>query len=402
MKALGIFIGVSLAANVALIAILFAGRNSSSDTTSATAGVERSTVAAAPGQEPIGPVWDSLRGEEVGATVQKLRENGFPPHIVRAITYARVQELFAPRLKALRPDAASLPYWKNATVDPRIRVAEQQLYREQQKMLRDLLGADAEQPERSLFDRTRLDHLPPEKHQAVRDAVRMMEDKRQDLFTTISAAGGVITISDDVRQKMKTIEEDLYANLGTILTPAEVEEYKIRNSEVSNNLRFELSAFNPSEDEFRSIYKIWSQLEQPTSGMSQEEMQRRFNAQRLARDQIKAQLGPERGAEYERAVDHSYRQTSQLVSRLELPPETTTKVWDVKTDIEKRANEIRRDTALPSAERTKQLAALAEEGTTRVASLVGPRGIEAYKTQGGGFWLQNLVPRPAPGAPPPR
>jgi hypothetical protein len=45
-------------------------------------------------------------------------------------------------------------------------------------------------------------------------------------------------------------------------------------------------------------------------------------------------------------------------------------------------------------ERAKKLAALAEEGATRVSALVGPRGIEAYKQQGGGFWLQNLVPRP--------
>jgi len=45
---------------------------------------------------------------------------------------------------------------------------------------------------------------------------------------------------------------------------------------------------------------------------------------------------------------------------------------------------------------------LANEATAQVTTLLGPRGSEAYK-QNGGQWIKNLVPRPAITSPlPPR
>ena len=41
-----------------------------------------------------------------------------------------------------------------------------------------------------------------------------------------------------------------------ILTPAELEEYDLRNSNTGRAMRRELAAFNPTEEEFRAIYKL--------------------------------------------------------------------------------------------------------------------------------------------------
>lgn len=379
---------LSLAANLALVGLLLAGRGHS-DT---PAPASSASAAPAPKTAPaVSELWQNLSsGDDLAATTQRLRDLGLPAHIVRAIITARVSELFAPRFKALRKDNAAT-YWKNATVDSRVRQAEYQLYREQQKMLRDLLGADAESPDMNVFSRLRLDSVPAGKLEAVKDAFRLAEDRRQEVFQNIMG-----TITPETQRKLDAIAKDHQATLAGILTPPELDEYNLRNSDVSQNLRYELAAFEPTEEEFRSIYKIWSQLDPFVGGLSQEEMQRRGNAQQKAREQIKAMLGPVRGAEYERASDYSYRQTSMLVSRLELPPETTLKVWEVKQDIEKRVNPIRMDRTLSNEARTQQLAALAEEGTQRVTALVGTRGIEAYKAQGGGFWLQSIQPRPVP------
>lgn len=382
---------LSLAANLVLVGLLLAGRSHTE--TPAPALSSPADTAPKP-SAAVSELWQNLTaGDDLAASVQRLRDLGLPAHIIRAIISARVSELFAPRFKALRNDNAA-SYWKNATVDARVRQAEYQLYREQQKMLRDLLGPDAESPDMNIFSRLRLDSVPASKLDAVKDAFRLAEDRRQEVFQNIM---GMIT--PETQRKLDAIGKDHQATLAGILTSTELEEYNLRNSDVSQNLRYELTAFEPTEEEFRSIYKVWSQLDPFVGGLSQEEMQRRGNAQQKAREQIKTMLGPVRGAEYERASDHSYRQTSMLVSRLELPPETTLKVWEVKQDIEKRVGPIRMDRALSPEARTQQLAALAAEGTQRVTALVGARGIEAYKTQGAGFWLQNLQPRPTP---PPR
>lgn len=393
---LAVLAALSLCANLALVAVLFAGRSDSA-ATSANAGTSSATPASAIAPAEPGPdTWATLSADDLPAMVQQLRTAGFPRELVRAIAAARIREGFAARYKALRPDAASQAFWKTATVDPRIRAAEFQLYREEQKALRDLLGADAEQPEMSIYQNRRFESVPAAKLDDVKDALRQFEERRQDIYST--AMG---TITPEHQRRVAALEKEHQATLAGILSPTELEDFNLRNSNVASQVRYELAAFNPTEEEFRTVYRLQSQLEPYVPNMSQEEMQRRSEAQRQVREQIKAALGPVRAEEYTRATDYQYRQTSQLISRLELPPETTMKVWEVKQEIEGRANTLRRDTSIPPAERTKQLAALAEESTKKLTPLLGgARGMEAFK-QYGGNWLQNLTPRARPNSPSP-
>ncbi|MES2693824.1 MAG: hypothetical protein V4773_10155 [Verrucomicrobiota bacterium] len=388
---LSILAALSLCANIALVALLFAGRGESASTAAASGEAAGKAKAAAPAASSGADMWTNLTAEDLPTMVQRLRTAGAPPEFIRALAAARLSETFAARFKALRGDAASKPFWKNSTnVDPTIRNAEMKLYREQQKALRDLLGADAESPETSVYQQRRFETVPPDKVDEVKDALRLFEEKRQEVFSAMMG-----TYTPDMQRKIQALEKEHQATLASILPPDQLLEYNIRNSDTAQQLRSNLAAFNPTEEEFRALYKLQSQREPEiyTPNMSQEEIKRMSENQRVLREQIQATLGPVRGAEYERATDYQYRQASQLVSRLELPADTTNKLWDVKKDIETRANALRRDSSLAPAARTQQLAALAQEGTQRVQQLVGTRGVEPYK-QYGGNWLQSLTPRP--------
>lgn len=384
-------VAVSLAANVILVGILFAGRGTA---TAPSAFSARSKAAAPAARGPAADAtpWTDLGAQELPELVRRLRDEGLPPHLLRALVQARLQEQLAPRFKALRPDAASRPYWKTATVDPQVRAAEFALYREQQKMMRDLLGADAEQPDFNIYQHRRFESVPAAKLQDVKDSLRQLEERKQEIY-----AQTIGSTTPEQQRRIAALEQEHQAALAAILTPAEFEEFNLRNSDTARSLRFELSAFQPTEEEFRAIYRLQSQLPPYEANMSPAELQRRGELHTQAREQIKAMLGPERGAEYERASNFSYRQTSQLVSRLELPPDTTGRVWNVKQELERRAIDVRRDSRLPAAERDRRLLALADEGSQQVAALLGgPRGFEAFK-QNGGYWIEALKPRPAPG-----
>jgi hypothetical protein len=116
-------------------------------------------------------------------------------------------------------------------------------------------------------------------------------------------------------------------------------------------------------------------------------------AQKAMKDQIKAALGPERAAEYERATDSNFRRTSQLVARLELPAATATSLYDLQQEFSKRRMESSRSVT-SREEFVEKQKALQAEASARVASLLGdPSRVELYK-QYGGNWLQNMVPRP--------
>ena len=123
-------------------------------------------------------------------------------------------------------------------------------------------------------------------------------------------------------------------------------------------------------------------------------------ARKAAQDQLNAQigalLGPERAADFQQATNPTYNQLNHLVSRLELPISAATQVAAVQTDIQQRAEAVRSDTSLSTADRNTQLNALAQEASTKVgAALRTARGLEAYK-QYGGQWLFNLAPKAGP------
>ena len=186
-----------------------------------------------------------------------------------------------------------------------------------------------------------------------------------------------------------------------MLTPEEFDNYDLRTSNTANHLCYLLADFNTTEAEFRALYKLQSAFDdQYRYGgvMTQEQQRARMDAQKRLNDDISAALGPQRYADYQRASDYNYRQTNQLISRLNLPPETATTLYALQKDIEERRNAIYRDsTPETRSQTTDQVTALANEATTRINAIFGGNktATDAYK-QYGGSWLTNLVPRSAP------
>lgn len=197
------------------------------------------------------------------------------------------------------------------------------------------------------------------------------------------------------------LERELRTALAAVLSPAELEEYDLRNSNTGRSMRSELTAFNPTEEEFRALYKLRQPFDEQFGFIygipSQEQMRQRGEAQKQLLAQIGSALGAERAADYERAIDYNYRQTSQLVARLELPPETALSLWNTQKEFEKRRGEIyRASPGVAEADRTSQLAALQKEALAKVTPLLGTASAVAAYRQYGGSWLESLVPRPAP------
>lgn len=380
----------SLALNLILVGMLFAGRNATGVKTDSSAPAATTGAPAAAAKDPS---WTDFKTEDLPAMVQQLRDHGFPPHLVRAVASGRIRDLYAARFRALDPQSDSRPFWMSPGSDVKLMQQQRQLYREQQQALRDLLGPEADQSDvNALYQGRRFDSVPPEKAADVRRILRDYDDRRSELFS-----GGSFSNPDQGR-RINALEQEQRDALAAVLSPQELEAFQLRNSDTARSLRAQLSAFNPSEEEFRTLYKLQSEYDAQFGrlyGMpSSEEQQRRSAALRQLNDQIKATLGPVRGAEYERANDYYFRQTSQLINRLELPAETTTQIWGVKQEIEQRASAIRRDQSLPPDDRAKQLAALAEEASAKVTPLLGgARGLEAYQLNGGS-WIQSLTPRP--------
>lgn len=390
---LTLVLALSLALNAVGAVLFLLGRNSPAP---ATAPVQAVAPARTPAPTLSPEVWPALETTELPTLIDRLKASGFPPDMVRAVVAAQINELFAARRRALLSTAANRPYWKDGAPDHQTIMAQRELAREQQKLMRDLFGetAEGDDPMRSLYPNRSLEFLPADKAGEVRRIIRDFEERRLDLFSS-----GVLMD----REKINALEKEQQAMIGQVLSADELKEYNVRNSSTANNLREQLAGFNPTEEEFRAIFALRYAFDERfgtsfSITMSPAEQRARMEAEKVLTEQIKASLSAPRAAEYDRGTDFNYRRTSQLVNRLELPAETAANLWNVQKEFERRRNDLYRSSSGPADSRNQQLAEMQQEAVARITPLLGSaQNVEAYK-QYGGQWLETFLPRrmPAP------
>lgn len=394
-KVLSIAVAVSLVLN-AVLAYRYFASGQLSEESAAPVKVDAPAAAAVPAIDA--KAWSKLEHEDLAQMADRLREAGFPPVIMRAIVSAQLSAEYQARREALDPDAANRPFWKNFQPDAKTQAALRELQIEQRKRLRELFGADADSddPMSQLYRNRGLAGLSAEKSASIRQLVEDYNQRRTDLYSAYG--GGPITFTAAERQKMLELEKSMHADIAKILTPQELETYDLQAGTTAQSLRYQLSAFNATEQEFLAIYRLQRDFDEKhpmaemIGGGNMEQMRQYAEARNQLQEQIKLALGPERATDYERAIDFNYRQTKQLVERLELPAETTNQLYAVQKDFEKRRQDVMRSGG-SREDLNARMTELQQQAIDKVTPLLGsPRAVEAYK-QYGGSWIRSMVPR---------
>ena len=358
-------------------------------------------AAGATANDPLKLAATELQTGDLKTLVARLKAAGFSTSLIRSIVAAQVSEQFSARRKELLGQQEEQPFWKNqrlGMMDPKAMAAMRELGKEQTALMKSLLGPDGMpgSEEMNAWQRRQFGNLAPEKLTQLQSIQSDYSELQQDIYAKING----IMLPED-REKLAFLEKEKLADIAKTLTPQEFEDYQLRSSNTAQQLRSQLSGFNASEAEFRALFKVAAAVDEKygTSAMggprNPTDYQSR-QAELLA--QAQTVLSPERFADYKLATDPQSQQVSRLVARLELPPATTQQVVALQQDIQNRARAIQTNRELPAADRTAQLTALQQEATTKLSTTLTPRGLEAYK-QNGGYWLEGLKPRPMPTAP---
>ncbi len=376
----------------------------STGTNPAASGTSSSGSAA--GRSPES--WSQLTTGELSDVVARLRAEGYPPKLVRTIMTALVAERFADRHKTIADAVAAKPWWQGqpgetSLADQKITAMRRRLNSDEQDLLYKLLGPDTAQSD---YDRAwtqrRYGNLDPDR---IAQLSRLNSDY-SDLMADIRAQGRNIILPED-REKLAFLEEQKRADLEKLLSPNELFEYNLRTSAIANRLHDQLNAFNPTEDEFRTIFKVQQDFDaQYGDGriafLTVDERRERRNSLGTVTEQLKSVLSPERFADYQLMTDPAYLQTDQLVTSLALPATATAQIVGVQRDTTSRMTAIIADKSLTAGQRGVQLAALAQEATATLTGTLGESGLATYKAGNGG-WLTSLEQRAArlrPATPP--
>jgi len=405
MKFPPLLFAASLAANVALAIALFrspAVRNYFSSPPPAAAASPTHTAvppkANAPAEASASEEsWAQLASANLPELVARLRADGVHPRLLRLIVSALISQRFADRHKAIVDAMTAKPWWQGqayeAYSDPKITALRRQLGRDEHNALYEILGP--EQPA-SDYDRLwverRYGSLSPDKVERLRQTNADYDDLMAELR---DQAYGIILPED--RAKLAYLEQEKRNDIAKLLTPDELLDLNLHSGPTANSLRNRLAAFDPTEEEYRALFKIQQSVDAQfgdgkNQNLTQEERRLRRDLSNATGEQVRAVLSPERFADYQLKTDPAYLQTSQFVAGANLPPATTAQIVAVQKDTTTRMQAVIADKTLTGPQRTAQFATLAQQANASLSTTLGASALADYK-QSNGSWLTNLEQR---------
>lgn len=351
---------------------------------------------------PVAPAfnWASVESEDFKQYIQNLRDLGVPEPTIRDLIQAEIAKLYRPKFRALRPAANPEKYWERnygyfgpfGAQSAAQRQQETALRKEQSELLRTLLG---DPPVSTNSPLTRLfQDASPEVLKQFSELQTKMFEKQQALR---DKTGGYMD-SSSMAERRK-IEREFHDELAKLVSPEQLEAYKLRNSEIARNLRDELRAFAPTEEEFKAIFRQRDTVGNPRDGVSSASTGGPMTAElakQMREKQLQAEaalteaLGADRAKEFKALSGYEFNQLAESG----IPRESLLRLAEMKSSAQQAAANLQKDTALSAEQRAAALQAIRTETEKELATLLGERRAKAYPNNGG-YWIQSLAPTPA-------
>lgn len=406
MKSTPLLLGVSLAANAALVWTVL--RSESTGNGSATKPVA-AAVTSVPNVRGDGAVsnsdrpsledrqnraaitpWKALGAETLTEMVSRLRAAGYPVSAIRALVWGRLNEDMAARRKELMAGVEDVPYWKIPSffLDPKIQAAQRQFYQEEMKIVRELLGPDASDDNEiaQYFRRRQYGNIPASKAEELQRIAGDYGDLRNQIYAT---SNGMLMPED--REKLTYLDKEMRSDFAAVLTPEELRAYELRSSSTAQGLRSQLTTFQPTEAEYGALFDIARAVEDKFGTMQGPSTAEQMRArQEAVNAEARKVLSPERYTAFEQATDPRYSTLNRIAARYNVPPAVVPQVYSIQQDIMQQARNV------PAAERATRMPVLVQEAEAKIRPLLGDQAFGAYQVYGG-QWMQSLQ-RPPGGA----
>src|SRR5581483_5807890 len=132
---------------------------------------------------------------------------------------------------------------------------------------------------------------------AVQKVVEEFDDKRQELYQRNRNIW-----DSQTRNEQHVLEQDEVAALSQILSPDQLQQWKLHSSQLANQLQHDLSSLNLTEDQYKTIFTVREKYGDSIynyAGNSPEESAASEKAQEQIKIDMQAALGPDMAKQYE-------------------------------------------------------------------------------------------------------
>lgn len=328
--------------------------------------------------------WEQLESPAYAAYLDRLRAAGCPEDKLRLIVEADADEW----LQRQRQKAAvemDVEWWRSQTDHFPYQAFQDRFHELRQKrveLLKRHLGglyrepAAAEDPSIvAILTGPVLGALDEAKFRAVLEVCTRSAQRHQGYLTLRQDGPMFVNQADMARHRDQTRVE-----LARLLTPAELEEFLLRNSQNASRLRMEFAGLNLTPDEFRAVFRavdaLDHQMQLEYGALDSLSARQREDFEQRRADAIEKALDPGRYQQYLGQRYPLYRTAQLTVRKAGLADPLVLPVFKVLQATENKRRRIQSDTLLSPAEK---MAALKLAEDEKQAALRRVLGEEAYR-----------------------
>lgn len=324
--------------------------------------------------------WQDVEKDAYRAYIDSLRAVGCPEDKVRLIVVADVNELFDKK-RVKEAVAHDMQWWRAET--PSLAVANvlqergRALEEERSALITRLLGDEAaakEKRETLLWSSVQLTGpvlgaLPPKLHNEVQELCARSMERHQSYFWARVNEGQPMN-----QVEMAKLREQTRADLRTVLSEDQVEEFVLRYSHNAARLREELRGLEPTPEEFRAIFRAVDpiehqmQLEFGGPEAMSEKQRERFERQRDGA--IRDALTPQRYQAFQLTKDPIYRQAQMIALQYGAPPRAIMPIYQMARANESKRQQIIDDANLTPQQKSEALSAMNQEQQKNIQRIV--------------------------------
>jgi hypothetical protein len=343
--------------------------------------------------------WNQLESTDYRQYIANLRAIGCPEGTIKDIILTDVMRLYAQRRGQYYRNGRDFKFWetdeKRKLKQPQIQEREKQLAaidKELPAVLRELLGINYEREVNKYFvdtdqDNRRLAFLSDDTRSQLLALRDQFEGERERAMS--QAQGG--KLSGAGIEQLRQIDQEQDAALSRLLTPQEKENYELSMSPTADRLRKELIGFNPTEDEFREMFRRQKAID--SAYEFEDPNDDSVRAARSADEQammaeFKAQLPPDRAAQLDRSRDPDYQNLCVLSERFDLPDGTSEALLDMRQTAEDQKRALLSNKDIPPERVEVALKAIQAETEKAARAALGDDAFGQYSQTAA--WIQNL------------
>lgn len=330
--------------------------------------------------------WQQIEAEDYPTYIANLRSIGCPEQTIKDIIIADVNHLYA-RKRVSEKQVVNDQWWK---YDPDFTVAEtdarrlESLERERRALLTQLLGPNWEVDESQdktssvsglVFPGEVLGRMSQKTKQELDACFQRMRQAYEAHVASRRAAGQA---EDPV--EVARIRRQFRTEIEAILTPEQLEEFLLRYSHISYQLRRQLQNLNVTPQEFRLIFRALDNAEKQMalSDFSNDPIavQRRTALESMAEETIKQVLGEDRFLQYKFGNDPVFNEAKAIAQNLGVSGDVVKSIYEINKIVRSEIQRISNDSTMTEDQKMIELQNARQAQMTALRQLLGE---ELYK-----------------------